>query len=168
MVVLATAVTAAPGADKLAQTLKISYDEHNFLSEAHPKLRPVETNTAGIFLAGTCQAPRDIPETVAQASGAAAKVLGIIHGNELEREPATAIVDETNCNACFDCEKVCAYNAVEEKEIKNRKGELIKVVASINQGMCQGCGACAASCRSGCIDVQGFTDEQIYAEILAS
>jgi len=167
MVVLANAVVASVGADKLAQTLKISYDEFNFFSEAHPKLRPVETNTAGIFLAGTCQAPRDIPETVAQASGAAAKVLGIIHGNELEREPAVGVIKETTCNGCFDCQKVCAYTAVEEKEIKDRKGKVIKIVASINQGICQGCGACAATCHSNSIEIQGFTDEQLYAQIIA-
>lgn len=166
LVVLAAAIQAPKGAAELAQKLKISYDEFNFYSEAHPKLRPIETNTAGIFLAGTCQAPRDIPDTVAQASGAAAKVLGIIHADELEREPIIGVINENTCNGCFDCEKVCAYNAIEKNEIKDRQGSLIKVVARINEGLCQGCGACAASCRSSSIDVQGFTDDQVYAQIL--
>jgi heterodisulfide reductase subunit A len=167
MVVLATAVEAGDNADKLAQTFKVSYDEFNFLSEAHPKLRPVETNTAGIFLAGTCQGPKDIPETVAQASGAASKVLGIISHNELEREPTIGIVNESLCNGCFDCQRVCPFNAIETKEIKNRDGALIKLTANINTGLCQGCGTCSATCRSGCIEVEGFTDSQLVAQILS-
>jgi len=167
LVVLATAMTAQPGIEKLAQKLGVSYDQYKFLSEAHPKLRPVETNSAGIFLAGACQAPKDIPEAVAQGSAAASKVLGLFSPEELTREPIVAEVDEESCVGCFYCQLVCPYGAVEVKEIRDRNGNLIKTVASANKGVCQGCGACVATCRSNSIDLQGFKDEQIYAEINA-
>ena len=93
MVVLATAVRPQPGIETLAQKLSVSYDQHGFINEAHPKLRPVETNTAGIYVAGACQAPRDIPDSVAMASAAASKVLGLFSKRELEREPTVARVN---------------------------------------------------------------------------
>lgn len=167
LVVLATAMTAQPGIEKLAQKLGVSYDQYKFLSEAHPKLRPVETNTAGIFLAGACQAPKDIPEAVAQGGAAASKVLGLFSAEELSREPIVATVDEESCVGCFYCQMVCPYGAIEVKEIRDRMGNLVRTVASVNQGVCQGCGVCAAICRSNSIDLQGFLDEQVYAEINA-
>ena len=165
MVVLATAMTARKGADKLAQTLGISYDKYNFYSESHPKLRPVETNTAGIFLAGACQAPKDVPETVAQASAAASKVLGLLSQETLKREPITAEVNEANCIACFDCLNICPYGAITSKGITDRDGNVIKEVAEVNPAVCQGCGLCNAACRSKTIELRGFKDNQIYAEI---
>ena len=165
MVVLATALRPQRQIEKLAQKLSISYDEYGFLSEAHPKLRPVETNTAGIFLAGACQAPKDIPEAVSQASGAAAKVLALFSAAELEREPIVARVNQANCIGCYTCEPVCAYHAIERFAITNKAGEVLRRVARINTGLCQGCGACVATCRSHTIDLDGFTDEQLYAEI---
>jgi len=167
MVVLATAGVARKGMDKLAQVLGISYDPYNFFSEAHPKLRPVETSRAGVFLAGACQAPKDIPDTVAQASAAASKVLGLFSSDELEREPVVACVNENTCIGCLYCKSVCAYGAISEKEIRDRKGNLVKVVANVNPGLCQGCGACAATCRSNSLDLDGYTDEQIFSEICA-
>lgn len=167
LVVLASAMIPQPGIERLAQKLGVSYDQYRFLSEAHPKLRPVETNSAGIFLAGACQAPKDIPEAVAQGSAAASKALGLFSSEELTREPIVAVVDEESCVGCFYCQKVCPYGAVEVKEIRNREGELIKTVASVNKGVCQGCGACVATCRSNSVDLEGFRDEQIYAEINA-
>ncbi len=101
MVVLATAIRPQAGARELAQKLSVSYDEHGFFNEAHPKLRPVETNTAGVFLAGACQAPRDIPDSVAMASATAAKVASLFSADELEREPAVAVVNETTCIGCM-------------------------------------------------------------------
>ena len=101
MVVLATAIRPQPGIEQLAQTLSISYDENGFINEAHPKLRPVETNTAGVFVAGACQAPRDIPDAVAMASAAAAKVMSLFSADELEREPAVALVNENTCIGCM-------------------------------------------------------------------
>ena len=122
LVVLATAVQARKGADTLAQKLGISYDKYNFYTEAHAKLRPVECATAGVYLAGACQGPKDIPETVSQASAAAAKVMTLFAKEQLEREPVVARVNETPCAACFACRKVCPYGAVEEKEIRDRQG----------------------------------------------
>jgi len=167
MVVLATAMVARPGIASLAQKLSASYDSHGFLNEAHPKLRPVETNTAGVFLAGACQAPRDIPDSVAMASAAAAKILGLFSKAELEREPTVARVDPALCAGCFHCERVCPYGAVERHEVRDRQGRLLKVVAEVNPGVCQGCGTCQATCPSKSVELQGFTDEQIFAEINA-
>jgi heterodisulfide reductase subunit A2 len=172
MVVLASAMVAPPGAETLAQKLKVSYDPYYFLSEAHPKLRPVETNTAGIFVAGACQAPKDIPETVAQASASASKVLGLFSKAELQREPVVAVVNRvappvfSTCVGCFLCEDACPFKAIEHEEIRARDGRLIKVVAKINEGVCQGCGTCVALCRSKSIDLQGFSNEQVFAELM--
>jgi heterodisulfide reductase subunit A len=172
MVVLATAVQSNDGAEELAQRLHVSYDPYKFFAEAHPKLRPVETNTAGIFLAGACQAPRDIPETVAQGSGAAAKVAALFSQSELTREPVIAVVNRqpppvfSYCVGCFLCQTACPYQAIEQEEIKGRDGKVIKTVAKVNPGLCQGCGTCVATCRTKAIDLQGFSNEQIFAEIM--
>jgi len=165
MVVLAPALLPAEGVTDLAQKLRVGYDQNGFLSEAHPKLRPVETNTAGIFLAGACHSPKDIPESVAQASAAASKALGIISHDQLTREPTIGVVNEMTCNGCFECETVCAYKAIDRRELKDRKGEVTAVVAHINEGLCQGCGACSVTCRSKSIEVQGFRDDQLFASI---
>ncbi len=167
MVVLATAMRPQPGIAGLAQKLSVSYDRHGFINEAHPKLRPVETNTAGIYVAGACQAPRDIPDSVAMASAAAAKVLGLFSHEQLERDPTVAHVDANTCSGCFHCERVCPYGAVTRREVRDRQGKLIKVVAEVNQGVCQGCGTCQATCPSKSIELDGFTDAQIYAAINA-
>ena len=167
MVVLATAVQPQKGAELLAQKLGISYDKYNFYSEAHAKLRPVECATAGIYLAGACQGPKDIPETVSQASAAAAKVMTLFSKDQLEREPIVARVKETGCVGCFACKKVCAYGAVEEKEIRDRQGNLVKTVAFVNPGVCAGCGTCQATCPSKSVELDGYTDEQIVAMIEA-
>ena len=167
MVVLATAVQPRVGADALAQKLGISYDQYHFYSEAHAKLRPVECATAGIYLAGACQGPKDIPDTVSQASAAAAKVMTLFAKDKLEREPIVAKVKEAGCVACFYCKKVCPYGAVEEKEIRDRQGNLLKVVAYVNPGICGGCGTCQATCPSKSVELDGYTDEQIVAMIEA-
>ncbi len=167
MVVLATAMRPQPGIETLAQKLSVSYDQHGFINEAHPKLRPVETNTAGIYVAGACQAPRDIPDSVAMASAAASKVLGLFSKRELERDPTVARVNAALCAGCFHCERVCPYGAVTHRNIVDRKGHVVKVVAEVNAGVCQGCGTCQATCPSKSVELQGFTDEQIYAEINA-
>ncbi len=167
MVVLATAVQPRSGADILAQKLGISYDKYHFYSEAHAKLRPVECATAGIYLAGACQGPKDIPDTVSQASAAAAKVMTLFAREKLEREPIVARVREAGCVGCFYCRKVCAYGAIEEKEIRDRQGNLIKVVAYVNPGVCGGCGTCQATCPSKSVELDGYTDEQIVAMIEA-
>ena len=173
MVVLASAAVANPGSEELAQRMHISYDAYNFFSEAHPKLKPVETNTAGIFLAGACQAPKDIPETVSQASGAAAKVAILFSQDELSREPVVAVVNRSapplysTCVGCFMCATACPYQAIGEELITDRKGNVIKKVAKVNPGLCQGCGTCVAFCRSKSIDIQGYSNEQMYTEVMA-
>jgi heterodisulfide reductase subunit A2 len=173
MVVLASAGIANPGSEELAQKMHISYDAYNFFSEAHPKLKPVETNTAGIFLAGACQSPKDIPESVAQASGAASKVSILFSQDELSREPVIAVVNRSapplysTCVGCFMCVSACPYQAIGEELIVDRKGNLIKRVAKVNPGLCQGCGTCVAFCRSKSIDIQGYTNEQMYSEVMA-
>jgi heterodisulfide reductase subunit A len=173
MVVLASAAVPQSDVRTLAQKLGIGYDEDGWLSEAHPKLRPVETNTAGIFLAGACQGPKDIPESVAQASAVAAKVLGLLSANELQRDPVVARVQRTappiytSCIGCFTCLAACPYKAIEKDEIRDRRGNLVKVAAKVNQGLCQGCGTCVSLCRSKSIDLDGFTDEQVHAALLA-
>ncbi len=167
LVVLATAAVANSDSEELAQKLHISYDQYHFFSEAHPKLRPVETNTAGIMLAGACQAPKDIPDTVSQASGTAAKVVALFSQDELTREPLIAYVNNNTCVGCFLCQSVCPYLAIEKEEIRRRDGTLVKTVAKINPGLCQGCGTCVALCRSKSIDIHGYTNRQIYAEVSA-
>ncbi|MGD0342083.1 MAG: CoB--CoM heterodisulfide reductase iron-sulfur subunit A family protein [Bacteroidales bacterium] len=173
MVVLATAGVANSDAEELAQKLHVSYDSYKFFAEAHPKLKPVETNTAGIFLAGACQSPRDIPESVSMASGAAVKVAGLFSQDELTREPLIAVVNRmappvySSCVGCFLCMSACPYQAIEKEEIRNRAGEVIKTLARVNPGLCQGCGTCVAFCRTKSIDLQGYTHEQMYTEVMA-
>jgi len=167
LVVLASAVEPQTDAKALAQLLTISCSEHGFYTESHPKLRPVETNTAGVFLAGACQGPRDIPETVAQASGAAMKVASLFSQEELESNPLVASVDEAVCSGCLRCEPICPYHAISAKELVEKAGgkEVRRRVASVNAGLCQGCGACTVTCRSGAVDLLGFTNVQILAEV---
>lgn len=167
MVVLATAMIPQATAPRLAQTIGVPYDAHGFLVEAHPKLRPVESSTAGVFMAGACNSPRDIPESVAMASAAAAKTLVLFGSDVLEREPTVAHVDESTCAGCFRCQSVCAYSAISRKEIRNRDGSLRATVAYVNDGLCQGCGTCSATCPSKSVELVGFTGEQIYGEIHA-
>jgi heterodisulfide reductase subunit A len=165
MVVLASAMTAPKEIEKLYQKLGTSYDKDNWLTEAHPKLRPVETTNAGIFLAGACQAPKDIPDSVSQASGAASKVLALFSKDNLIKEGTVARINEMLCTGCQMCIQGCPYKAIELKDIKNRQGQLIRQVARVNEGLCQGCGVCVATCPSKCPDLAGITEEQVYAEI---
>ncbi len=162
MVVLAAAMRPSDGVLELAQKLKIGYDEFGFLSESHPKLRPVETNTAGVYVCGACQAPKDIPEAVAQASASAAKVLVMFSKSELTREPEVAQINEQLCAACYACVRTCPYNAIDKAEIRDRKGNLIKYTARVNPGLCMGCGTCVAVCPSKSADLEGFSEQQIY------
>ena len=165
MVVLASAMEAQPDAKDLGRKLGISVDEYNWFSEAHPKLRPVEVLTAGVYLAGACQYPKDIPDSVAQASGAASKVLGLFSKEHLESEPTVAEVNEDTCAGCLLCKEVCPYTAIEPKVLYDRNNNPIKTVASVNEGLCHGCGTCAAACRSASIQLRGFKDDQILSEI---
>lgn len=167
LVVLATAVIPRAGAKDLAKRLGISYDGYGFYSEYHPKLRPVETATAGIYLAGACIGPMDIPASVAQGSASASKVLAMFSSDELTREPIVAEVNVATCNACWDCETACPYHAIEREEVKDRAGNILQYVARVNEGVCVGCGVCVAACHSKTIDLRGYSDAQIYAAICA-
>ncbi|RLC43825.1 MAG: disulfide reductase [Candidatus Coatesbacteria bacterium] len=167
MVVLATGIEPSSGVIELARNVGVAYDRYGFFVEAHPKLRPVDTNTAGVFLAGCCQAPMDIPDSVAQGSASASKVLALLSRDILEREPMVAVVDEETCSGCFACRDVCPYDAIEEVERKvwiEDKPDIRKV-ARVNRGKCQGCGTCTTVCRSSAIDIKGTTDLQIFEQI---
>ena len=167
MVVLETAMVPSKGIEKVAGLMSVSRDADNWLNEAHPKLRPVETHTGGIFLAGTCQGPKDIPDTVAQASAAAVKVCGLFSKDKMETSPMISLVDKEKCAGCGQCVNICPYKAITMVEIETKehgkKGT--RLIAEVNSGLCQGCGACAAACRSGSIDLLGFTNRQILEEV---
>ena len=167
MVVLATAIEPNPDVRKIATMLTASIDTNNFLTEAHPKLRPVESPTAGVFLSGVCQGPKDIPETVAQAGAAAVKVIGLLAKDKLKTNPCTAQADELMCNGCSTCANVCPYGAItyETKLINDHGIREDRRVASVNKALCQGCGACTVACPSGAVDLQGFSNRQILAEV---
>ena len=148
--------------------LTASMDTNDFFTEAHPKLRPVESPTAGVFLSGTCQGPKDIPETVSQASACAAKVIGLLAKDHLVGNPCVAHSDEMLCNGCSNCEKVCPYGAITyaDKEFRGpNRTTLIRRVAQVNPAVCQGCGACTVACMSGAMDLKGFSNKQILAEV---
>ena len=168
MVVLAAAIEPDKSARNLATMLTASMDTNDFFTEAHPKLRPVESPTAGVFLSGVCQGPKDIPETVSQAGAAAAKVIGLLAKDKLTCNPCVAGSDEWMCNGCSNCEKVCPYGAIsyEEKEFRMpNRTTLVRRVAKVNEAVCQGCGACTVTCPSGAMDLKGFTNRQIMAEV---
>ena len=157
MVVLACAIVPQHGTEEFARKLRIGTGENGFLAEAHVKLRPVETSTAGIFVAGAAQAPKDIPDTVAQAGCAAAKVLNIFAHDTLTSEPIVASVDEELCSGCGLCIAACAYDA--------RKMDDKKHVAIVEDVLCQGCGACATACPSSSCELKNFRTEQ-YIEMV--
>lgn len=159
MVVLAMAAVPNESIEELAKKLRISTDEHGWLTEAHPKLRPLETLTSGIFLAGSAQGPKDIPESVSQASGAAGKVVTLFSGEGLSHDPMIAFVDEEICVGCGNCVSICAYGAA---ELDEKKG-----VSIINEAICEGCGACAAGCPSGAMQHKNYTKKQIFDMVLA-
>jgi heterodisulfide reductase subunit A len=161
LVVLAVGGEASEAAPKLAEKLRISYDSYGFFMEGHPKLRPVETNTAGVYLAGACQGLKDIPSSVAQGSAAAAKVLGLLSKDLLESDPQTAVVDVKRCVGCRKCINVCPFGAIREMDMRGQlKAEVIEAV-------CQGCGLCTATCPQGAIQLSHFTDNQVLAEVEA-
>ena len=170
LVVLAAAIEPEPSVRKIATLLTASIDTNNFLTESHAKLRPVESPTAGVYLAGVCQGPKDIPETVSQASACAAKVIGLLAKDKLKTNPCVASPDENMCNGCSQCANVCAYGAITyvDKEFRIGGGKTeIRRVASVNPAVCQGCGACTVTCPSGAMDLKGFSSKQIMSEVEA-
>ena len=168
MVVLAAAIEPDKSARPLATMLTASMDTNDFFTEAHPKLRPVESPTAGVFLSGMCQGPKDIPDTVSQASACAAKVIGLLSKDKLTGNPCVAHSDELLCNGCSSCEKVCPYGAITYADKEFRMPDrttAIRRVAQVNPAVCQGCGACTVACPSGAMDLYGFSHQQIMAEV---
>ena len=167
MVVLAAAIEPDPTARSLGTMFTASMDTNDFFTEAHPKLRPVESPTAGIFLSGLCQGPKDIPDTVAQAGAAASKVIGLLSKDKLMGNPCVAGCNEPLCNGCSSCELVCPYGAItyEDKMVIDHGVRETRRVACVNEAVCQGCGACTVTCPSGAMDLKGFTNLQIMAEV---
>ncbi len=155
LVVLATAAVPSADSDELARRMRAATDESRFLSEAHPKLRPVESLTAGVYLAGACQFPKDIPETVSQASGAAAKVLRLFSQDEMSQEPTVAYLVEELCSGCGTCVEVCPYEA--------RELHPVLAVATVNPALCQNCGACLVACPNKATRIHNWTPKQILA-----
>ncbi len=157
MVILATALEPRSDAAEVAKLVTITQSADGFFMERHPKLDPVATMTEGIFVAGCCQGPKDIPDTVAQASAAATRVLALISKGRVELEAATAVIDEEKCSGCRICNLLCPYSAI--SFIEDEK------VSRINEALCKGCGTCVAACPSGAITHRQFTTEEITAEI---
>jgi heterodisulfide reductase subunit A len=159
LVVLATATIPRADSTEMGQRLRISTDEHGFFSEVHPKLRPLESATAGVFLAGAAQFPKDIPETVAQASGAAAKVLNLFAQRMMVQEPTIAYVEAELCSGCGLCVPSCPYDARLMHDWQH--------IAIVNTALCQGCGACAMVCPNKACQVRNLTQRQILSMVEA-
>jgi heterodisulfide reductase subunit A len=159
MVVLATGLLPSEGTKEVSEVLKLSCDREGFIKEAHPKLKPVETAISGVFAAGTALGPKDIPETVAQASGAAAKAETILSSKFMERDPVIAEIDHLTCGICHTCIHVCPYSAISYDTSQNK--------VLVNEALCEGCGSCAAACPSGSIELRNSSYESISASIKA-
>ena len=157
MVVLASAIVPNTGVRELAQKLKVGTDEHGFLNEAHPKLKPVESLTRGIFMAGMAQAPKDIPDTVSQAGFAASKVKSLFSGDEISHSPTVVYVEEDICTACGQCVEACVYDA---REINEKKK-----VAEVQEVLCEGCGACVTACPNGATQQRNTEQDQMLSMI---
>jgi heterodisulfide reductase subunit A2 len=155
LVVLATPMAPDPSSVDLGQRLHVSTDSSGFFTEAHAKLRPVETLTAGVYLAGTAQGPKDIPETVAQASGAAAKVLQLFSHDQMTVSPLVATVTAEVCAGCGACVPACPYGA--------RSLHPLWHIATVNASLCQGCGACVTACPNKASQVHNWRPDQILA-----
>jgi heterodisulfide reductase subunit A len=157
LVVLATGIEPRRDTKEFSRIVNINQSSDGFLLEAHPKLRPVDTFTEGIFLAGCCQGPKDIPDAVAQASGAAVRASEPLAQGKVEVEAITSSIDEDLCSGCKVCQKLCPYSALEFDE---KAG-----VMRVNDVMCKGCGSCASACPSGAISMRHFALKQIVAQI---
>jgi heterodisulfide reductase subunit A len=155
LVILAVGMEPSDGSVELSKTLRITRDKDGFFMEAHPKLGPLDTHSEGIYVAGCCQAPKDIPDTVAQAHGAAARATLSFHQGKVTKEPVIAVVDADVCSGCCLCEAVCSYNAL-EFDIKKR-------VMTIKDVVCRGCGACAALCPSGAMSLKHYRFNQMLS-----
>jgi heterodisulfide reductase subunit A len=157
MVILCTAMEARPDANDVSRIFGVTVGSDGFFQEEHPKLEPVSTATSGIFLAGACQGPKDIPDTVAQAKGAAAEALALSSSGRVAVAPMISFIDPEICIGCQACIGLCPYSAIEFNAFKG--------ISEVNEAVCKGCGSCAAHCPSGAAEVRHFTEKQIFAEI---
>ncbi|HIQ23151.1 MAG TPA: CoB--CoM heterodisulfide reductase iron-sulfur subunit A family protein [Planctomycetes bacterium] len=157
MVILSVGLEPQLDAHQMRKKFNISCSSEGWFLERHPKLAPVATFTDGVWIAGACQGPKDIPETVAQAGAAASEAIALMDKGHVEIEPNTVEIDEEKCSGCKTCLGMCPYHAISRDDQKG--------VAVVNQAMCKGCGTCAAACPSGAIRQHLFTDEEIYQEI---
>ncbi|MCK5541404.1 MAG: FAD-dependent oxidoreductase [Desulfobacterales bacterium] len=157
MVILCTAMEPCPDVNEVARTFGISTGGDGFFLEEHPKLEPVSTATSGVFIAGACQGPKDIPDTVAQAKGAASEALSLSASGKVAVSPMISSIDPDVCIGCQICIGLCPYSAIEFNERK--------AISEVNEAVCKGCGSCAAYCPSGAAKVRHFTDKQVFSEI---
>jgi heterodisulfide reductase subunit A len=157
MIVLAVGMEPQTDAQEVRRLFNISCSTEGWFLEKHPKLAPVSTFTDGVFIAGCCQGPKDIPDSIAQAGAAAAEALALIDKGFIEQEPNTAYIVEEDCSGCKSCIPLCPYTAISYDETKQK--------AVINEALCKGCGACVASCPSGSIRQHLFEDEELFNEI---
>jgi len=157
MVILATGLEPSVDHNKIAKTFNISCTQDTFFLERHPKLAPASTFSDGIFLAGCCQSPKDIPDTVGQAGAAAAEALALADKGTFELEPITAVIDEDLCSGCQMCVNLCPFTAITYNKEKG--------ISEINDALCKGCGTCVAACPSSASHQKHYRDEQIFAEI---
>jgi heterodisulfide reductase subunit A len=157
MVLLSPAMEARHDSKEVTQLFKMGCDFDGFFTERHPKLDPVATMTEGIFIAGACQGPKDVPDSVVQGAAAAARVAGLINRGTVMMEPVRAHIDQELCSGCRICNNMCPYNAIVFHEDRN--------VSEVISALCQGCGTCVASCPSGIITGAHFTNDQVFSEI---
>ena len=157
MAILCTAMEARPNAEEVMRKFGIGIGQDGFFQEEHPKLAPVSTPSSGVFLAGACQGPKDIPDTVAQAKGAAAECLALSSAGHVQVPPMISGIDPDICVGCKLCISLCPYGAIEFNDFAG--------ISEVNSAVCKGCGSCSGGCPSGAPKVRHFTDKQIFAEI---
>jgi heterodisulfide reductase subunit A len=157
MVILCAALESQQDAKDVGRIFSCSLGKDGFFIEKHPKLAPVSTNADGIFIAGACQGPKDIPDSVAQGAAAASQALSLIMKGRVEIEAAVAFIDEDKCSGCRICNELCPYTAIDFDEEKK--------VSVVNDALCKGCGTCVAACPRAAIKGRHFTDQQIMSEI---
>jgi heterodisulfide reductase subunit A len=161
MVILANAAIPRKNAEELAKILKIPLSKDGFFAECQPKIRPTDTDTPGIFLAGACQGLKDIPYSVSQGSGAAAQAASILSKETWAVDPLVAHVNDDLCSGCRICESVCGYNAINVEKQGDR------ALAKVSEGLCRGCGICSSACPMDAITMPEYTDTQVVAQIKA-
>jgi heterodisulfide reductase subunit A len=159
MVVLANAAIPAGTAPELAKILNIPLNKDGFFIECQPKIRPTDTDTPGIFLAGACQGLKDIPYSVAQGSAAAAQAAAVLRKDSWLVEPLVAQVNEDLCSDCRVCESACAFKAIYIKKVGDKE------IAKVSEGLCRGCGVCSSACPMDAISMPNYSDKQIAAQI---